>query len=75
MAVDGPVTAVQPDGVPLFAAQNRRWLSRYLDQQGVEQDNFWFQPNLMLPEDLTAAWSHDTHTSPAAGSKSSLLLP
>lgn len=75
MAVDGPVTTVQPDGVLLFAGQNRRWFSRYLDQQGVEQDDFWFQPNLMLPEDLTAAWSHDTQTSPAAGSKSSLLLP
>ena len=66
MTTDVPTIAVQHDRFSP-AGRNRRWVSRYLEQQNVEQEDMWFKPNLMLPEDLTVTWSNDSHTVPAAG--------
>lgn len=66
MTTASPISAMQRE-ILSPVGRNRRWVSRYLAQQSVEQEDMWFKPSLLLPEEMTVTWSNDSHTVPPAG--------
>lgn len=54
------------------SGQNRRWLNRYREKQGHEDESGWCA-NLLLPKDLTTTWTPASHTCAAAGDARPLI--